>query len=185
MHDAPLCARVSAVHRGILALVILLGIPGASGYGNEADVLVAADDSSVVVCQLLVLANVLVILEMESGLGLVARARELPALPLQTTEAGSVAECRARVDTLRFIGATEEPTIVTGPAVLASSVVVTGARSDAQVCSTMVIVNSIVIGGTAFGAPSGTSHGVVRTIPLSSSATCDAAVGEVLMEGSA
>lgn len=141
----------------------------AHGPGNHANVEVHADHSAAAVCQVLVLADALILLEAEDTLGLVSLSSADAAqivLPPRTVTPTATASCDVVIDSLDISFPGADPryasaNLVTGPppAVLTQSgsrpglqwhVDVTGAGSEARVCQVVVIVGSIIMGGGAF-----------------------------------
>lgn len=162
------------------------------GLGNHAHIVVEAPASAAATCQLFVLVNSLIILEMESGLGLVTAAgRPFDASLLPApTHTGSTASCEAVIDTLRIVVPSGTPlatsSFVSGPPAMAvPSTHIVAPGSDAVACRLAFIHDSVIIGGAPFGFPPGEVHGLIElTTPSSQGgqASCLTRIGELVVD---
>lgn len=175
--------------------------------GNRADIDVSAPGSAAASCQVLVLVNAVIVLDLEDGLALLserARAPATVAVPAASSlGSGSFAECRVILDTLRVVlptrgeAAVARGSYVSGPPPVADEHVVgpgirvdvTGAGSAAAACQFVVLVNSVILGGGAFGLPTGPAPHVLA-VPTEhavggegASASCEALVRSVEVVG--
>lgn len=188
-----------------LLLVLTFVTPSATaliaGNGVRADV--SGDASGLAACQVVVLVRAVIVLDVEDRLGLAVGTPSEPAaihVPGTATFNGTLAECRVLVRHLTVTLPTKaeadaaRSSYVSGPAPVANetlqtavnawNVRVTGAGSSAAVCQYIVLVSSVVIGGGAYGLPTGTAHQVLTsaTTPAGDSgadARCSARVGRV------
>jgi len=191
----------------IVALTALpAGVAAASGdlASNSATIEMGDGPQAAAVCQVVVLVNSLLVVQAEDKLGLVTSAlREPVTLSLPASGGGSeavVAECSVLLKKLRIVDGTAEGlaasrgSYVSGPSVVseeARSVLenrvrlqIAGTQSSAAVCQLIVLVNSVVLGGSLLGLSPGYAPSVMRFANEVSegsreSARCSALVHEV------
>lgn len=176
----------------VIAFLLALGLPGGGALGNHAALDVSAPGSAAASCQLYVLVGSIVVLDVEDGLGLVALppAQTLGARLAQAGAASeSIATCSSVIERLVVrvpAGSGLGGTFVSGPALHAEPVVsVTGEGSDAAACEYAVVVDSIVMGGGAFGFPTGDAAGILSVAATTAprgTASCEAAIREIVLE---
>lgn len=200
--------RIAAALAFTLVLVAVASpLAGGVVAGNRADVDVDAPRSAAASCQVLVLVNAVIVLDLEDGLALLSERARAPATITVPAAAslgsGSFAECRVILDTLRVVfpthaeAATSRGSYVAGPPPVADEhrvgpgirVDVTGDGSAAAVCQFVVLVNSVILGGGAFGLPTGPAPHVL-TVPAEragagggATASCEALVRNVEVVG--
>ncbi len=186
-------ARVSVV----LALIapLVLPVSAAESGSNEVEIDVEGKDNHVASCQLLVLVQPLLILALEDRLGLVTRAssRALGDVIASQVGGNTFSECSVDVGniTLRLPASFSSATFVSGPEGNGASghsypagTVIT--RHDpgntAAVCQHIVMVGALIVGGGAFGLPTGKSGSVVHAVTTKNpdwGSACDIDVGAV------
>jgi len=177
--------------RSLAAIMLVLGLwtPPSIAMGNHAELVVEAPNSAAASCQVFILVHSLVIIEAEDSLALVtlpARTGLGAQLPALAEDEGSIATCSTFIEEIHVnvpTGLGLAPSFVSGPALAHEpSIVVTGENSDADACQYALMIGSIVIGGGAFGLPTGETSGMVTlNAPLShgGEASCEAAVGTI------
>lgn len=192
--------RCVTLGRTLLWLVVasLLAVPTASGLGNaDARVHVSGAGNAVAVCQIVILAGAVVYLGIEDGLGLASMGTGRDAVEVIIAGSGApvaTATCESVIGELRVSGMTD--VVVTGGAPLSpwthpdapgprKHVVVDGPDNHVEVCQLVVVVGSVIFGGSAYGMTSGHSHGpLVLGGSDPGSAACKVAVGKtVVMRG--
>lgn len=181
--------RLSAWSHAILLAILLPAIPGSAALGNHASVEVVAPDSAAAVCQVFLLVNSIVILEMEDSLGLVALPPLVPIearLGVSAMGASSDAACSTLIERVAVYAPTPLAlgrSFVSGPALAAAPAALgTGAGSDVAICQYALLLDSVVIGGGAYGLPTGHGRGLVAATLASSEggrATCEAGVRDL------
>lgn len=175
----------------ILAAALL--VPPSLALGNHASVVVEADDSAAAACQVFVLVNSLVILRAEDSLALVAPRASAPLssqLGALQAEEGGVASCSTVIGALRLVVppalGLDGASFVSGASLAPGPhVEVVGENSDAAVCQAAFLFRSIVIGGGAYGFPTGESTGLVslqNDWVEGGHATCEAAIARIDVE---
>lgn len=178
--------RVVPIASCVLAISLL---PGAAALGNEAR-LVVGESGSVAVCQLAVFVRAVVILGFEDSLGLAARPAQTPlvsALSSAEPTRTFAARCDVLVDTVRIVvpagEAARVASHVSGPPAVASpgfgnSVSIDAAPgSSVATCQTILLIDSVIIAGGAFGLPTG-GGGPLLVAPQEGAADCRVAIGE-------
>lgn len=160
-----------------LLLVILVATmlaPGASGGENQFQATIAGQGNAIANCQLAIVIGSVLLLGMEDGLGLATLPSQAPprlALPPSQGSAAN-ATCETVVDELRIHGAQRHgaQTFVSGPQLVGTSdgvgtrgiVIPLPYGNTVAVCQKTFYVDSLVLGGTAFGLSPGWNREPVR-----------------------
>lgn len=181
--------RVAATLCCVLALGVL---PGATAFGNEAR-LVVGGESSVAVCQVAVYVRAVIILGFEDSLGLAAKPADqsfATAMASADPVGTYAARCDILLGTIRIVvpsgQAARAASHVSGPPAVASSaafgnsVEATFAPGGAAAtCQHLLLIDSVIITGSAYGLPTGSSGGPLLVPPTGGTAGCRTAIGEI------
>lgn len=203
-----LAERSLSIATVIVSIMLFAPLAIAHGPGDHAHVEVHADNSAAAACQVLVLADALIILEAEDTLGLVSIWSDEPAeivLAAQAPATTALADCSVVIDQLSisFPGADSSKLArgnrVTGPPPVALATAgsrpglewkleVTGTGSEGVICQVVVIVGSIIMGGGAFGISGGhlpiiDMNAVSEGAGPTADARCRAAIGALTIDG--
>lgn len=177
---------------------LMMAVPGAAApvATNSVTGVVASDNAAVASCQVLVLVNAVIVLELEDGLGLVSGLPAEPArirVPATHGFSGTLAECRVIVDRLRVVlgDGDSSASYVSGPPPVSTEgtviervrVEIDGDGVAVALCQFVILVDSVILGGGPYGFPTGAAPGVLKVdaspAGAASDASCEANVNDV------
>lgn len=174
----------------VILACLLFVLPGSAAIGNEATVVHASEGNATAICQVAVIVGAVIIMGLEDGLGLVEPVRGTPAdvvALIAPAGGGAAATCLSRIGELRVDveGAGPAPVYVGGAAPAGSPPGAATAGGGIAVCQRVVIVSSVILGGTAYGLPAGYHPGALSIESASgdgAGAACEAGVGRVVFD---